>query len=180
MRALLRRLALSPLAAVALLMLAALDLCLAVWLGMVAFGSTEAAVVTTARPVRASAQERTAPVPKPTAAYQATLARPVFFKTRLPYVPPSPAPPPLVAAVETPPPPPPPVPEPELMLAGVTITSGVRKAYLVPKAGGEGAWFSEGEEIQGWRINRVMDSSVAFRMGEQTLQLPLYDASQQE
>jgi hypothetical protein len=179
MRAQLRRLAPSPLAAGALLMLAALDLWMALWLGMVAFGDTETATVTTGQPARASQQERTVPVPKPAADYQAALARPLFFRTRSPYVPPPPPPPapqPSVMAVEPPPPPPPlPISEPELTLAGVTITARVRKAYLVSKAGGEGTWCNEGEEIQGWRISSIGDSSIALDDGERIVHLPLYE-----
>jgi hypothetical protein len=70
------------------------------------------------------------------------------------------------------------MPEPELTLAGVTITAGVRKAYLMPNGGGEGNWFSEGEEIRGWRIRRITDNAVALGMDELTIHLPLYDESQ--
>jgi type II secretory pathway component PulC len=76
------------------------------------------------------------------------------------------------------PPPPSPIPEPELTLAGVSISVGMRKAYLVPKAGGEGRRYSEGEEIQGWQISSITDDAIAFRMGKRVMHLLLYEESQ--
>src|SRR5262245_9168357 len=74
----------------------------------------QAAPVTPGRASTPPASDLKPPAPRPLAAYPETLARPVFFKGRAPYVPPPPAPPP-------PPPPPasaPPPVDPGLVLGG--------------------------------------------------------------
>jgi hypothetical protein len=63
----------------------------------------------------------------PPKVYRETLARPVFFKSRAPCVPPPPPSPP-----QPPKPAAPPAPvDPGLQLAGVAITAGASRAYLV-------------------------------------------------
>jgi hypothetical protein len=70
------------------------------------------------------------PVPsdaKPIARYMQTLAHSIFFKTREPFVAPPPAPPPSPPTTR---PPPPVVLDPGLILGGIVVMQGVRKAYL--------------------------------------------------
>jgi len=100
------------------------------------------------------------------------LARPVFFKSRAPYVPPPPAPPPPPVANSTPPP----IinPDPGLLLAGVMITDRVRKAYLVKKADSQGTWASEGENLMGWKVHSVSAKSVTLQLQDRTVKLLLY------
>ena len=71
-----------------------------------------------------------------TAAYRETLARPVFYKTRQPFVPPPPTPPPATpntAALPAP-------ADPGIALGGVAINSDLKKVYLFSKANSLGAW----------------------------------------
>jgi hypothetical protein len=174
-----RRLPISPLAAWALIQLAALNLVALIWLARIASEDAEVTVVAAGwAPAGAPPPEKSAPALKPSAAYQATLSHPVFFKTRRPYAPPPPPPPPVVAVL--PPPPPAPPPDPQLTLAGVTIAAGVKKAYLVPKANpAGGSWVMEGDEIGGWRVGTITDAAIALENAGRTLQLLLYDAPKQ-
>jgi hypothetical protein len=177
----LRHRAFSPLADGALVVLGVANLVVLIWLVQTMFADAKLNIGTAQSMLAAVAQrERSGSTPKPPSAYQATLNRPVFFKTRQPYVPPPPPPPPA----PTPPPPPPQIvevappvpPDPELTLAGVIITAGVKRAYLVPKENpGWGSWIGEGEEIQGWRVNAISDSSVALQNAGRTVQLLLYN-----
>jgi type II secretory pathway component PulC len=74
-----------------------------------------------------------------------------------------------------PPPSPPATPtEPEFELAGVAITSDMRRAYLVPKSGGEGVWVEEREEIKGWRIDTITENGIDLQNADRSVQLPLY------
>jgi hypothetical protein len=83
---------------------------------------------------------------KPPSAYTQTLARPIFFKSREPYVRPTPAPTPVPKAVVAPPPV---LADPGLALGGIMITDDARKAYVFNKADSRGTCLSEGETILG-------------------------------
>jgi hypothetical protein len=113
------------------------------------------------------------PQPKNKAAYSETLARPILFEDRRPFVPPPPPPPPppqpvVVAA------PPPQILNPGLALAGVAIVDGIRQAYVTSPANRDGAWVREGEAVMGWQIAQVTSESVTIRNGGQSIELLLY------
>jgi hypothetical protein len=162
----------SPLALAGLLGLG----CLNAALLAVAFESL-AAEATVEPQVATPAQPPAAPdagpaKPKPVALYRETLARPVFFKSRAPYVPPPPqplpSPPKPVAA-------PPPVPsDPGLVLGGVVIVEEVKKAYIFKKSESRGAWLSEGESILGWRVESIQALSARLQQGGQSIEVQLY------
>ncbi|HXO69416.1 MAG TPA: hypothetical protein VN838_10680 [Bradyrhizobium sp.] len=106
---------------------------------------------------------------RPIGAYTQILAHPVFFKSREPYVPPPPPPPPVAIA-----PPPPMVVDPGLVLGGVMIKKDVRKAYLFGRAGASGAWTSEGDEFQGWRVKSITRIGVKLEQNGRSIDLQLY------
>lgn len=106
---------------------------------------------------------------KPINAYNEILLRPVFFKTRAPFVPPPPPPPPPQAAIPRPPP-----PDPGLVLGGVTIARGIRKAYLMSRAGPGGTWVSEGESFMGWKVESVSATGTTLQQQDRTIELELY------
>lgn len=109
--------------------------------------------------------------PRPISAYGQTLAKPVFFKNRLPYVPPPPAPqPPPKPAVA---PSPAPV-DPGLVLGGIMITNGVRKAYVFKKGDSRGTWLSEGDAIMGWTLEALDTMSARLRQAGRSIELQLY------
>jgi len=101
--------------------------------------------------------------------YAEILARPIFFKSRAPYVvppPPLPAPPVPAAAPFN--------PDPGLMLAGVMIAGSAKKAYLVTKTDARGAWASEGEDLSGWKLRSISAATVILQQQDRTVELELY------
>jgi hypothetical protein len=113
---------------------------------------------------------------KPLAAYRETLAQPVFFKTREPYVaaPRPVAPPPTPAVVAKPPPPV--IVDPGLAVTGIIISRGVRKAYLHGKTDAKGNWVSEGETLTGWKVQTIEPGGVKLQQHDRTIELELYPA----
>jgi len=102
-------------------------------------------------------------------AYAQILARPVFFKSREPFVAPPPPPPPVAKAAA-----PPTIVDPNLVLGGVMIESNARKAYLFSRANGGGAWISEGEEFMGWQVRSIDGSSAKLVQKDRHISLQLY------
>jgi hypothetical protein len=104
---------------------------------------------------------------KPIGAYNKTLAQPVFFKSRAPYVPP-PLPAPVVQS------PPPPISNPGFSVAGVIINDRLKKAYLLKQSEPQGSWVAEGENIFGWTVQSVRSTGVTLKQSNQTIDLQLY------
>jgi hypothetical protein len=101
--------------------------------------------------------------------YGQILTRPVFFRSREPFVPaPAPPPPALIAA------PPLMVVDPGLVLGGVMMKNDVRKAYVSSIAGASGAWTSEGDEFMGWRIRSISRTGAKLEQGGRSIDLQLY------
>jgi hypothetical protein len=111
------------------------------------------------------------PAPKPIARYQQMLAHPIFFKTREPFVlpPPAPLPPPATRAS-----PPPVVVDPGLMLGGIMVMQGVRKAYVFRKSDPSGTWVTRGEDFMGWKIQTIDAAGIVLGNGERKIDLKLY------
>jgi hypothetical protein len=112
------------------------------------------------------------PDAKPIARYQQTLAHPIFFKTREPFVPPPPAPPPPPPAVR--PSPPAVVADPGLVLGGILVMQGVRKAYLFRKTDPSGSWVAHGGDFMGWKIQAIDAAGIVLGNGDRTIDLKLY------
>jgi hypothetical protein len=113
-----------------------------------------------------------AAIAKPIASYQQTLARPLFFKTREPFVA-RPAPPPPVQAPK-PAPPPTAFVDPGISLAGIMISGQARKAYLVRKPDPNGAWVREGEDFMGWKVQSISAGAAKLQQSDRTIELQLY------
>ena len=153
-------------------------------IGLVALGSLNAWLLTVvigefapANPVSPPAANQTGkpaaamPAPitqKPIGSYGKTLAQPVFFRTRSPYVPPPPAP---VAQTI---PAPAPIVNPGLSVAGVIINDKLRKAYVLKPSEAQGTWVAEGENIQGWTLQSVKPTGITLAQNNRTLDLELY------
>jgi hypothetical protein len=112
--------------------------------------------------------------PMPLSTYQQTAARPIFFKTRQPFVQPPPPPPPSLPPVARPPAPPPAVVDPDLAVGGVIITGGAKKAYLFRKTDRTGSWLAEGEEIMGWKVQSIDSAGARLQKDGRNIELPLY------
>jgi len=128
----------------------------------------EARVAMPEHPPKPPGSEIDLPKAKPIAGYGQTLAKPVFFKSRAPYVPPPPPPaPPKPAAA------PPPV-DPGLVLGGVVIMDEARKAYIFNKTDSRGAWLSEGESFLGWRVESIDAMTAKLQQAGRSVELELY------
>ena len=100
--------------------------------------------------------------------YGQILARPVFFKSREPFIPAPPPQPPVPVA------PPVVIIDPGLAVGGVMIKNGLSKAYLFSKAGTGGGWAGEGETFQGWKVTSVDGSGVKLEQSGRSIDLQLY------
>jgi len=118
-----------------------------------------------------SASAKDPPGVRPIADYAATLAHPIFARSRAPFVAPPPPPPPIAAAAPNP------VTvrvDPGLALGGVVISSGILKAYLFRKSDPSGTWVAQGEEFMGWKLVSVDAGGIKLQQGERTVELQLY------
>jgi hypothetical protein len=106
---------------------------------------------------------------KPIDGYREILARPIFFKSREPFVPAPPPPPPAVVA-----PPPPIAVDPGLVLGGVMIRNSVKKAYVFSRGNPSGAWANEGEEFMGWQIRSINGAGAKLEQSGRSIELKLY------
>lgn len=108
------------------------------------------------------------PEAKPIASYPLTLTHPVFFKTRAPFVAP---PPPVPAPVR---PPPLIMADPGLVLGGIMIIQGTRKAYLFRKTESVGVWVGAEDGFLEWRIQSIDAAGIVLHNGDRVLDLKLY------
>lgn len=103
--------------------------------------------------------------------YRETLARPVFSKARSPY---RPEPPrrqsPAIKSVAKPRP----MVDAGITMAGVILSGGARKAYLLNRNGRHGVWVSEGDTISGWKVQSVDHASVTLKQNDRTIEVLLY------
>jgi hypothetical protein len=106
---------------------------------------------------------------KPIEAYKQILARPLFFKSREPFVP-APPPPALALIAATPPV----VVDPGLVLGGVMIKNDVRKAFVFNRAGSGGVWIGEGDDFMGWQIRSIEKTSAKLEQKGRSIDLQLY------
>jgi hypothetical protein len=108
---------------------------------------------------------------KPIEAATQTLARPVFFKSRLPWTAP--------AAVPTPATPEPalaaePPPQTDFTLSAITITASKKAIFISSTLLPEGAWVALGGTYNGWSVEAVTPSEAVLRNGIHSLRLSLY------
>lgn len=105
---------------------------------------------------------------KPIDVYEQTLARPIFFKARTPFVPSPPQPAKVVA------PPAPVVADPGLALGGVMIERSARKAYVFSRTSNQGIWISEGQQFMGWEVRSISTTGARLEQHGRSLELELY------
>jgi hypothetical protein len=164
------RLRVAPLPAVALVGLGALN----GWLIMIVLGAEEVTVQEPPASVAPSSdlseKESGLSNVKPVHAYVETLAHPLFYKTRAPYVPPPPTSP---AASKTDAPPMP--IDPGIAVGGVVLDGVLKKAYLFKKGGATGSWVSEGETFMGWKVESIEPGSSKLQQAGRILVLHLYE-----
>jgi hypothetical protein len=105
----------------------------------------------------------------PIGAYQQILARPVFFRSREPFVPAPPPPPPAVKLAS-----PTVAIDPGLFLGGIMIKNDIRKAYVLSKTNAGGVWISEGGDFMGWELKSINGSGAKLERQGQSIDLQLY------
>ncbi len=164
---LLHRFRLSPLMAGALIALGVFDLAgLAVLgRGILSVGFAEKEIRTDWRPPTLTQYEALAT--KPADADVQTLTRPIFSKTRRPYLSKdkkqaSPAAP-IPAAPPT-----------NLKLLGLAKYKDVQSAFIVSGSTPGGKWCAVGDEIDGWKVTRMQNSEVILQSDDRTVQISLY------
>jgi hypothetical protein len=108
---------------------------------------------------------------KPIERYLQTLARPIFFRTRVPFVPPPPAPPAPPPTIR---PPSPAVADPGLLLGGIVVMQGIRKAYVFRRTDPSGTWVASGEDFMGWKIEAIDAAGIVLGNGDRKIDLKLY------
>ncbi|MGA2129857.1 MAG: hypothetical protein ABSG76_27305 [Xanthobacteraceae bacterium] len=160
---------LRPLTAIGLAALAGANVCLLAVVAGGVLGNHDSPIGPLDWSPRLATSGDGTPQPKPIADYPQTLAHPVFFKSRAPFVAPPPAPPAIAKPAAAPV-----SPDPGLTLAGVMIGEGHRKAYLVSKADSRGTWVKEGETASGWIVQSVTAAAVNLRQRDFTVELQLY------
>lgn len=103
---------------------------------------------------------------KPIAAYSQVLERPIFFKSREPFVAPHV---PQLAKVA-----PPFVPDPKFILGGVMITGANKKAYISNETNVPGVWVVVGDKVSGWNVRSIYEASVSLQQQNRIVEVPLY------
>ncbi len=162
----------SPIAAAGLLALIGFNLSAIAWLAQIDAQDNTLQIM----PIKWTPESRSAATQgqltgKTENAYSETLARPVFFKDRRPFVSPPPPPPPRPVALVVAPPP---VTNPGLGIAGIAITENGKQAFVTSATSKDGSWVREGEDVMGWRVARITGDSVTIQKAQQSIELPLY------
>jgi len=109
---------------------------------------------------------------KPYEAFAQTTARPLFSRTRRPFVLPA------VALVQSPKDAAPPAPilaEPVITLSAIAIRGEARQALILTRAEPQGHWFSAGESIDGWNISSLGTDTLTLAAGSRTMTVNLFD-----
>ena len=109
---------------------------------------------------------------KPLAAFAQTSARPIFTRTRRPFVAPVAAQPAAPAAEPS-------TPaalaaEPVVTLSAVTIHGQARRALLASKEHPGGRWMSEGDAVEGWAVTAIDADRLTLATGARSLTVRLY------
>ena len=102
-----------------------------------------------------------------TASHQEILARPIFSRSRAPYMPPAPpapksAPPPVAFT------------DPGFVLGGVMVNGTIKKAYLLQKTDKSGAWVDEGDDFVGWRVQSITTDAAKLQKETHVIEVLLY------
>jgi len=159
----------APLALAGFLAIGGIDAWLAAVLINAVTSDDQIATATTSQTLKLQTSAQGTPAVKPIDAYSLIVSRPVFFKTRAPYVAPPPPPPPSTTAA------PQPIPtDPGLVLGGVVMNGHVRKIYLFGKGEPQGTWVNEGETFKGWKVQSVERTSTKLQQQNRTVELHLY------
>lgn len=107
--------------------------------------------------------------PTTTVNYGAMADRPLFSRSRRPYVPPPPEPA-QIDVVETQVI----LPEPQLTLQGIFISGSVRRALIATPDSPAATWHNEGDSISSWRLAEIKPNTLILLAGDQRRTVELY------
>jgi hypothetical protein len=107
-------------------------------------------------------------------AYDQILSRPIFFKSREPFIPP----PPDATTSQSKANSAPVFADPGLVLGGVMISQTNRQAYLFQKSKPDGSWIREGEDFLGWKLEFLDQGDARLQKDGHTIDLHLYPIRQ--
>jgi hypothetical protein len=102
-----------------------------------------------------------------TVSHQEILVRPIFSRSRAPFVPPAPPAP-------KPAPPPAAFTDPGFVLGGVMVNGTIKKAYLLQKTDKSGAWVDEGDDFVGWRVQSITTDAAKLQKETHVIEVLLY------
>ena len=103
------------------------------------------------------------------------LDRPLFRKSRKPFVPGDIELPAAVEVVQSAPPPPAPPPDmSQLVLKGVLISETDKRALIATADSPDGVWLQPGATVAGWKVDKLEPGRAILALGSQTIELKLY------
>jgi hypothetical protein len=105
--------------------------------------------------------------------YDQILLRPIFFKSREPFVPQPPDTTKRAKATAVPV-----FVDPGLVLGGIMISRTARQAYLFQKSKPDGSWIREGEDFLGWKLEFLDQGDARLQKEGHTIDLQLYPIRQ--
>lgn len=105
--------------------------------------------------------------------YDQILSRPIFFKSREPFVPRPPDTTSQAKATSAPV-----FVDPGLVLGGIMISRTNRQAYLFQKSKPDGNWIREGEDFLGWKLEFLDEGNARLQKDGHAIDLHLYPMRQ--
>jgi hypothetical protein len=116
-----------------------------------------------ARPQQANAPASDAVTPSVTPSYAAIAEHPLFYPSRMPWVPP---PPPQPEPVSTAP-----SPLTNYALVGVIVSGHTRSALIKPPGANKTITLEEGQELDGWTLQQITRDRLHFAAGSASYEM---------
>jgi hypothetical protein len=66
------------------------------------------------------------------------------------------------------------VADPGLLLGGIVVMQGIRKAYVFRRTDPSGTWVASGEDFMGWKIEAIDAAGIVLGSGDRKIDLKLY------
>jgi hypothetical protein len=111
---------------------------------------------------------------KPIASYSQIASRPIFSKSRRPYVAPVPELAPTTAVAAPPLKAPEPLPEPKILLSGIATDGKSKRALIATAALPNGDWHVTGDTVEGWVLSEINADSIALTNVGQIYRLAIF------
>jgi hypothetical protein len=102
--------------------------------------------------------------------YPSIATHPLFFPSREPWAPPAPPVPKPISTAPT--------PLTNYGLIGVIVSGDVRSALIRPSGGNKTITIAEGQQLGGWKLQKITRTSLYFVAGDTQYEMPLQKPSQ--